>query len=114
MEEGVLILLCLGLGAFGVVNLVNPSVSWEIFERWKSCRADEPSDLYLRLGRVSGAVLTATAAVLLGITIWSLCSTGEEPGPESFDPGDITIKAYDQYGQEIETEEHPFASSGKV
>lgn len=113
MDALVMILLCLVLGGWGVLSVVKPSLSWEIFERWKSYRADEPSDTYLLLTRIGGVVLAASAAVLLGIAIWSLCSAGEDPGPESFDPGDITVKAYDQYGQEIEVEEHPFASSGK-
>ena len=46
----------------GVFLFLKPHLFWELTERWKSYRADEPSDLYLKVTK-SGGVLFA----LLGI-----------------------------------------------
>lgn len=51
----------------GVLAFARPDFIWEVTEKWKSCYADGPSDLYrlnTRLGGVIFAVLGIAALIL--------------------------------------------------
>ena len=61
-------LWCLLLGiiiaAIGVFILLKPNLVWNLTEKWKSYRADEPSDFYLKMAKFGGILY-----ILLGIVI---------------------------------------------
>ena len=50
--------------ALGVFLFVRPDLLWNWTERWKSYRADEPSDLYVKSTKFGGV-----AFALLGVVI---------------------------------------------
>ena len=54
----------LALGAF---LFFRPDLVWKLTEQWKSYRADEPSELYVRSTKVGGVAfaLCGVAAVVL-------------------------------------------------
>lgn len=59
---------CIILGivwaAIGVFIFLKPDLVWKLTERWKSYRADEPSDFYLKSTRFGGVLW-----ILLGIVM---------------------------------------------
>ena len=50
--------------ALGVFLFVRPDLVWKLTEQWKSYRADEPSDLYVKSTKFGGIVFA-----LLGVVI---------------------------------------------
>ena len=50
--------------ALGVFLFVRPDLVWKLTEQWKSYRADEPSDLYVKSTKFGGV-----AFALLGVVI---------------------------------------------
>ncbi len=50
--------------ALGVFLFVRPDLVWKLTEQWKSYRADEPSDLYVKSTKFGGVVFA-----LLGVVI---------------------------------------------
>ena len=50
--------------ALGVFLFVRPDLVWKLTEQWKSYRADEPSDLYVKSTKFGGVVFA-----LLGVAI---------------------------------------------
>ncbi len=48
----------------GVFLFVRPDLVWKLTEQWKSYRADEPSDLYVKSTKFGGV-----AFALLGVVI---------------------------------------------
>jgi len=56
-------LVALLLIGFGLLEVINPRITWYLSEGWKFKDA-EPSDLYLAVSRVVGAVL-----VLIGLGV---------------------------------------------
>ena len=50
--------------ALGVFLFVRPDLLWKLTEQWKSYRADEPSDLYVKSTKFGGV-----AFALLGVVI---------------------------------------------
>lgn len=70
MQGGDLFWTVLGgilLLALGIFMFFRPDLMWKLTERWKSYRADEPSDLYRISTKVGGAAfaLVGLAALLL-------------------------------------------------
>ena len=52
------------LVVLGVFLFVRPDLVWKLTEQWKSYRADEPSDLYVKSTKFGGV-----AFALLGVVI---------------------------------------------
>ena len=52
-------ILCVALGMFAFLK---PNLVWKLTEEWKSYRADEPSDLYIKSTKFGGILF-----VLLGV-----------------------------------------------
>ena len=50
--------------ALGIFIFLNPHLVWKLTEEWKSYRADEPSDLYLKSTK-SGGILFALLGVIM-------------------------------------------------
>lgn len=57
-------LLGIVIAAIGVFILLKPNLVWKLTEKWKSYRADEPSDSYLKMAKFGGILY-----ILLGIVI---------------------------------------------
>ena len=55
-------LLLIGVGVF---YLLRPDIVWTMTERWKSHRADEPSDLYAIMIRIGGAIVLLGGIALI-------------------------------------------------
>jgi len=49
-----IILLGILFIAVGVFLFLRPDLAWMITERWKSYRADEPSDFYVVMAKIGG------------------------------------------------------------
>lgn len=58
--------ICGGIlfGAYGLFIFLRPDLLWRLTEQWKSYRADEPSELYVKTVRIGGA-----GFVILGIAM---------------------------------------------
>lgn len=48
----------------GMLIFLKPDLVWKLTEEWKSYRADEPSDLYLKITKIGG-ILYALAGVFM-------------------------------------------------
>ena len=40
--------------AFGMFIFLKPDLVWKLTEEWKSYRADEPSEFYLKVAKIGG------------------------------------------------------------
>ena len=56
------IFLGIVLVLIGLVMLFRPSFWWELTESWKNGTASEPSDFYLKVTRIGGAVFLVVGA----------------------------------------------------
>lgn len=56
-------MIFLGIGIF-----LKPTLMWNLTERWKSYRADEPSNLYL-ISTKFGGILIASIGLILTILL---------------------------------------------
>lgn len=90
------------LTAYSVACAVKPEIHWKLFERWKSYRADEPSDIFLLLTRIGSIVAAVIGAAMIVFVIYTAVQPDPEPG--EFNPDDIVVKTYDQFGNDIVTE----------
>lgn len=59
-----LICICLGIFIF-----LKPSLIWKFTEQWKSYRADEPSDFYLKSMKLGGIIYIMAAIVIIILPI---------------------------------------------
>ena len=59
------VLLSLLIIAIGVFLFFKPEVYWKIAERWKSYRADEPSELYRICTKCGGVAFMLAGVVIL-------------------------------------------------
>ncbi len=59
--------------AWGLVLFLRPTLWWELTERWKSYRAEDPSDFYLLCTKIGGVlvILAGIALVILSLTVLS-------------------------------------------
>lgn len=60
-----MVVFFLVLTGAGLLSIFKPDVVWMISESWKSSADAEPSDAYLVITRISGAVVTVAGIVLL-------------------------------------------------
>lgn len=58
-----ILMIFLGIGIF-----LKPTLMWNLTERWKSYRADEPSNLYL-ISTKFGGILIASIGLILTILL---------------------------------------------
>ena len=49
----------------GIVYFIKPTWVWKITERWKSYYADEPSDFYLLVVRITGGFFILFGIVMI-------------------------------------------------
>lgn len=61
---GVLLLL------IGIFLFRKPDLFWRLTERWKSYRADEPSDLYRISTKVGGVCFILAGVIIAGLPIF--------------------------------------------
>ena len=56
---------------WGLVLRWKPAFWWKLTERWKSYRADEPSDFYLLCTKIGGVIvmLIGIAIIFLSLTV---------------------------------------------
>ena len=57
---GGMIILALGMFIF-----LKPGLVWKLTEEWKSYRADEPSDLYLKVTKIGGFFFALFGAIMM-------------------------------------------------
>ena len=50
--------------ALGIFIFLKPDLIWKITEEWKSYRADEPSDLYIKSTKFGGALFTVFGIII--------------------------------------------------
>lgn len=64
-----LILASILIVTLGIILLFAPDAWWEITESWKSYSASEPSDMYLKLTRISGIIslLAGISGILVAL-----------------------------------------------
>ena len=51
--------------ALGIFIFLKPGLVWKLTEEWKSYRADEPSDLYLKVTKISGFFFALFGAIMM-------------------------------------------------
>ena len=51
--------------ALGIFIFLNPHLVWKITEEWKSYRADEPSDLYLKSTKIGGILFALLGVIMI-------------------------------------------------
>lgn len=49
----------------GIVIFWKPGLLWELTEKWKSYRADEPSDFYLKVTKIGGILFVLCGAIMM-------------------------------------------------
>ena len=57
---GGIIILALGMFIF-----LKPDLVWKLMEEWKSYRADEPSELYLKVTRIGGILFALFGMIMI-------------------------------------------------
>ena len=100
MEVFLCILIFAALTAYCVACAVKPELHWNLFERWKSSRGDDPSDDYLVLARIGAVIGAVIGAAMLVVTIYFAAQPEEEP--VSFEEGDFIVRGYDAFGNTFE------------
>ena len=57
--------------ALGIFMFFRPDLVWKLTERWKSYRANEPSDFYLLCTKIGGVIvmLIGIAIIFLSLTV---------------------------------------------
>ena len=53
------------IAALGAFVFLKPGLVWELTEKWKSYRADEPSDFYLKSTKAGGILLALLGAMMI-------------------------------------------------
>ena len=51
--------------ALGIFIFLNPHLVWKLTEEWKSYRADEPSDLYLKSAKIGGILFALLGVIMI-------------------------------------------------
>ncbi len=51
--------------ALGIFIFLNPHLVWKLTEEWKSYRADEPSDLYLKSTKIGGILFALLGVIMI-------------------------------------------------
>ena len=53
------------IAALGAFVFLKPGLVWELTEKWKSYRADEPSDIYLTSTKFGGILFALLGAIMI-------------------------------------------------
>lgn len=53
----------------GVFIFLKPDLVWKLTEAWKSYRADEPSELYLKTTKIGGILFALSGVVMIILPI---------------------------------------------
>lgn len=59
------ILIGIGICMIGIFISSRPDLVWKFTEKWKSYRADEPSDFYLKSTRLGGALFVLCGILMI-------------------------------------------------
>lgn len=51
--------------ALGMFIFLKPDLVWKLTEEWKSYRADEPSDLYLKTTKIGGILFSLFGVIMM-------------------------------------------------
>ena len=51
--------------ALGMFIFLKPGLIWKLTEEWKSYRADEPSDFYLKATKIGGALFALFGIIMI-------------------------------------------------
>ena len=58
--------------ALGMFIFLKPDLVWKLTEEWKSDRADEPSEFYLKTTKISGIIFALFGIIIIIIIILTL------------------------------------------
>ena len=53
--------------ALGMFFFLKPNLVWKLTEEWKSYRADEPSELYLKVTRIGGILFALFGIIMIAL-----------------------------------------------
>lgn len=53
------------ISVLGLFIFLKPDFVWKLTEEWKSYRADEPSELYLKVTKISGVFFALFGIVMI-------------------------------------------------
>lgn len=59
-------IIILGLGIF---IFLKPRLVWKLTEEWKSYRADEPSEFYLKATKIGGALFALFGIIMIMLPV---------------------------------------------
>ena len=51
--------------ALGMFVFLKPDLVWKLTEEWKSYRADEPSEFYLKVTKIGGIIFALFGVVMI-------------------------------------------------
>lgn len=51
--------------ALGMFVFLKPDLVWKLTEEWKSYRADEPSELYLKVTKIGGVLFMLLGVIMM-------------------------------------------------
>ena len=51
--------------ALGMFIFLKPDLVWKLTEEWKSYRADEPSEFYLKVAKIGGISFTLFGIIMI-------------------------------------------------
>ena len=51
--------------ALGMFIFLKPDLVWKLTEEWKSYRADEPSEFYLKTTKISGIIFALFGIIMI-------------------------------------------------
>ena len=51
--------------ALGVLIFLKPGLVWKLTEKWKSYRADEPSEFYLKVTKIGGMLYALFGVIMI-------------------------------------------------
>ena len=55
--------------ALGMFYFLKPDLVWKLTEEWKSDRADEPSEFYLKTTKISGIIFDLFGIIIIILTL---------------------------------------------
>lgn len=55
--------------ALGMFIFLKPDLVWKLTEEWKSYRADEPSEFYLKTTKISGIIFALFGIIIIILTL---------------------------------------------
>ena len=59
--------------ALGMFIFLKPGLIWKLTEEWKSYRADEPSEFYLKATKIGGALFALFGIIMIMLPfIWGM------------------------------------------